>query len=234
MSIASNLEHIQQKILSATKAAGRDSTEVNVVAVSKRQSEATIRQAYDCGLRHFGENYVQEAVSKKQNLSLPKAYWHFIGHLQGNKVKDVVGEFEYIHSVDRRSLLQKIDRVAKDKGIQQKVFLQVNLAGEESKSGIEESLLESLFFEGVQLEGIKTCGLMIMPPFAKEAESSRPFFAKGKQLIQFLNSRLDAKALARFHISDLSMGTSQDFEVAIQEGATWIRIGSILLGEREK
>ncbi len=234
MSIANNLKSIQNRILSASQVVGRHPAEVNIVAVSKRQTEFTIQQAYDYGLRHFGENYVQEAISKKQSLSLPEAQWHFIGHLQSNKVKDVVGQFEYIHSVDRLSLLQKIDRVATDLGLQQKVFLQVNLAEEEGKSGIKESLLDSLFFEGVQLEGIKTCGLMIMPPFAKEAEASRPFFAKGKQLIQLLNSCLDKNALSTFHISDLSMGTSQDFEVAIQEGATWIRLGSILLGEREK
>ena len=146
MSIANNLEKINSRVQSAAGSVGREASEVNVVAVSKRQAEETIREAYDCGLRHFGENYIQEALAKKQSLSLPEAHWHFIGHLQSNKVKDVVGEFEYIHSVDRLSLAQKIDRVARDKGVRQKVFLQVNLAGEESKSGIDESLLESLFF----------------------------------------------------------------------------------------
>jgi pyridoxal phosphate enzyme (YggS family) len=231
MSVANNLKKIEDAIARTCKQAGRSPSEVHLIAVTKKQTLITMNEAYAAGLRHFGENYVQEAIEKQTQLAQSDLTWHLIGALQSNKIKDVVGRFEFIHSVDRWSLAEKIHHLAQQKSIRQKVFLQINFAGEDSKSGVSEGLAEELFFRMVQLEGLEICGLMIMPPFAEAAEESRPYFKKGQRFLDHLRSQSSVQG-GSLQLRDLSMGTSQDYEIAIQEGATWIRLGSTLLGER--
>lgn len=232
MSVAENLKNIEERIQRACKSVGRPRHDVKVLAVTKKQSQATMREAYEAGLRHFGENYVQEALEKIKSLTdLKNVTWHMIGALQSNKIKDVVGNFQYIHSVDRLSVAQKIDQVAKSRGLRQKILLQLNVAEEATKSGVHESQFEELFFHVVQLEGVELCGLMLMPPLQNEAEANRPYFKKGQSLFSKMKSQLSGHP-QQSSFCELSMGTSQDFEIAIQEGATWIRLGSTLLGER--
>ncbi|MCB0406619.1 MAG: YggS family pyridoxal phosphate-dependent enzyme [Bdellovibrionales bacterium] len=233
MSIKIHLEKIRHQISEACSKSGRAETSVNILAVSKMQSLETLMEACGAGLNTFGENYVQEALEKQKQFSEKKLHWHFIGHLQTNKVKSIAGKFDYIHSVDRVSLADKLNSAHQEIQKKQKIFIEVNLAGEKSKSGVRPDQLFDLFFHVVQLEALQTCGLMIMPPMTKKAEDSRPYFVQGRELLEKLNLLIDQEKLSAPKLTELSMGTSQDYLVAIEEGATWIRLGSVLLGERK-
>jgi PLP dependent protein len=200
---------------------------VQVLAVSKLQPVAKIRDLYKQGYRHFGENYPQELVKKKDELGDLKIHWHLIGHLQKNKVKMVIG-CELIHSVDSAALAEEISKRAAAAGVTQKILLQVNVADESSKEGFDKESLEREFKKIISLPNLSVCGLMTMPPFVDKAEDNRVFFKNLRQLLLNLKSQHSLGG----NFKELSMGTSQDFQVAIEEGATWVRLGTTLFGDR--
>lgn len=193
-----------------------------LIAVSKLQSIEKIRDAYKRGITQFGENYLQEVHPKMIQLSDLKIKWHMIGNIQKNKVKLVVGFFEYLHTVDSLELATKINALANEKKIIQKILIQVNLSKEVSKNGIDSSELEKLVNNISKLPNLKLEGLMTMPPLFSDSELSRPYFRNLKNLANSLN------------LPELSMGTSSDYKVALSEGATMIRVGSLLFGERPR
>jgi pyridoxal phosphate enzyme (YggS family) len=194
----------------------RNSKDVNVVAVSKLQSQDKIQEAYQWGQRDFGENYVQEAVEKIQSLQLGSARWHLIGPLQSNKINKIVGKFFLIHSVDSLKLAQELSEKSIRAHSKQKILCQINFANEASKSGFNESDFLKIWPELQQLQGIEIHGLMCMPPL----DNPEPFFAKAQSLCQELQ------------LPYLSMGTTSDWKLAIKYGSTHIRIGTALFGER--
>jgi hypothetical protein len=226
MEIAENIKRVRERIHKACQRAGRDPREVTLVAVTKTVAVASIREALEGGIRDFGENYVQEALPKISALG-PGTRWHFIGHLQRNKVKYVLGRFHLIHSLDRLSLAQEIQRRASPNE-PAKVLLQVNLSGESTKSGVPLEAVEELL-EGVcGLSRLRIVGLMTMPPFFSDPEMSRPFFRSLRELMERLRPQLPPP----HDLRELSMGMSQDFEVAIEEGATIVRLGTAIFGPR--
>ncbi|PIS11316.1 MAG: YggS family pyridoxal phosphate-dependent enzyme [Bdellovibrio sp. CG10_big_fil_rev_8_21_14_0_10_47_8] len=199
-----------------------------ILAVSKFQPAEKIRGLYQQGQRLFGENYVQEALEKQRALSDLQIQWHDIGRLQKNKVKLVLGHFSLIHSVDALELAQAIDQKAKQQNIQQAILLQLNLANEQSKGGFsEENLLDStaLLDTMAGLKNIEIHGLMTMPPLAEDPKQSRPYFQRLRKLKDQLQKRWPT-------LTELSMGTSSDYLVAAEEGATMVRLGTMLFGER--
>lgn len=223
-SIAENLDKVRARILAACKQAGRNPAEVRLVAVSKTHSIEKVREVFSHKQNIFGENYAQEAVPKQQTL--PEAEWHFIGALQSNKVKQIVGKFALIHSVDRESVLKEISKRASEQGFIQDILLEINLAAESSKSGVDWVAAEALYQTARQLPGVRVRGLMGMPP-AGPAESSRPYFRDLREKLSDWKRKFSDDALC-----ELSMGTSQDFAVAIEEGATLVRIGTDIFGQR--
>lgn len=196
-----------------------------VVAVSKLQPIEKMRELYAQGQRDFAENYVQEALPKIDVLSTLDIRWHFIGRLQRNKVKFVVGPFHLIHSVDSLSLAQEIHKSASEKGLRQRILLQINLSKEETKGGFDQDQLRKDFPLLKELSGLEIAGLMTMPPLFSDAEQTRPFFRELKKLRDDLQKSLPC-------CQELSMGTSADYQVAASEGATLVRLGTILFGER--
>lgn len=226
MELLSRIETVKQKVVQAALRVGRDPAEINMVTVTKYLDLQQTEQILNAGLEHIGENRIQVALPKWENLK-DRGTWHFIGHLQRKKVKDVVGKFTYLHSLDRFSLAQEIEKRAKAQNVSLKCFLQVNVSGEESKFGIHPKELEEFAMEVANLSHIEILGLMTMAPKTDHPEEVRPVFRELKALQQQLQKR-DLQGLSVPH---LSMGMSQDFEIAIEEGATWIRLGSVLVGE---
>lgn len=192
----------------------------HLLAVSKLQSPEKIHKLYSEGQRDFGENYMQEALRKIEQLKDLEIRWHLIGPIQKNKVKFLKKNFEFIHSLDSVELAQKISDKALEIGHQQKVFVQVNLSGETSKSGFSLAEFKTAWPLLSKLSGLKIVGLMTMPPLENEPENNREIFRELKKLGQGVN------------LNEFSMGTSHDYQVAIEEGATWIRLGTILFGDR--
>lgn len=190
------------------------------MAVSKGQSCEKIREIYYQGQFDFGENYVQELLTKKKELLDQKISWHFIGHLQRRKVKDIVGQVEYIHSLDSLELGQAINGQAEKLGIKQKCLIQVNIAEEKTKSGLPPSAIHSFLSGLASFKQLEIMGLMSLPPYFEDPEKVRPYFQYLRKLKEKLNLPL------------LSMGMSSDFQIAIEEGANIIRIGTALFGER--
>ncbi|MBC7458947.1 MAG: YggS family pyridoxal phosphate-dependent enzyme [Bdellovibrionaceae bacterium] len=194
----------------------------NILAVSKLQPLDKIEKLYAEGQTDFGENYVQEALGKIEHLKHLKIHWHLIGPIQSNKIKYLKDHFEFIHSVDSLKTAQIISTQAEKIRHIQKIFLQVNISNESSKSGFSiEQLLKDWTELGL-MKNIKVVGLMTMPPLQNEAEQNRPLFKTLKKLADQLQ------------LSELSMGTSHDYETALEEGATWVRLGTVLFGERTK
>lgn len=226
--IAANLERIRGKIAQAALKAGRDPESVRLVAVSKTKPAAAIAEAFNCGQLVFGENYVQELVAKEPELSR-EISWHFIGNLQSNKVRQIAGKVDLIHSVDRLSLAREIDRQWGLLGKVCDVLIQVNISREETKGGTSSEELLELVREASQLPHLHVVGLMTMPPFFDDPEGARPYFRKLRELAQ----ELAQAGLPGVEMRELSMGMSGDFEAAIEEGATLVRVGSALFGERE-
>ncbi|UYL10167.1 YggS family pyridoxal phosphate-dependent enzyme [Bdellovibrio sp. SKB1291214] len=201
-----------------------------ILAVSKLQPIDKIRGLYNQGQRKFGENYVQEALDKKDQLKdLTDIEWHLIGHLQKNKAKYVVGQFALIHSVDSLELAQTLNRQCESKKVTQRILIQVNLAGEDSKSGFDKSALMACWNELIELPHLTIDGFMTMPPLSETGEDVRPYFKELRELQQHLAKTTDS---ARHPLKMLSMGTSSDYKVAIQEGATLVRLGTVLFGAR--
>ena len=225
MSLAENLDLIRQRIRAACARVGRDEKSVTLLAVSKTHPPETIREAVDCGQLLFGENKIQEAKAKIP-LCPGKARWHFIGHLQSNKVRDAVEMFEMIQGVDSLAIAKEISKRAEQSAKTMPVLIEVNVAGEASKFGYAPEKLLAEFNELNVLPRIEVHGLMAIPPFTPVPEKARPYFQKLRQLKE------RAEAVLGAPLTHLSMGMSGDFEVAIEEGATLVRVGTALFGER--
>jgi hypothetical protein len=231
MSIAANVSLIQERIAAAARRSGRDLGEIALMAVSKTQSPERIREAYKAGQRLFGENRVQEFADKAAALSdLHGADLHMIGHLQTNKSAKAVELFHSVDSVDSLKLAQKLDAAARTLGRKLDVFVEINVGGEAAKSGVppDSSALEELLIAAPRLEALVFRGLMTVPPFTDDPEGARPYFRKLREL----RDAIAARKLPAGAMDQLSMGMSHDFEVAIEEGSTCVRIGTAIFGER--
>jgi len=227
VTIADRVEEIRIKIRNIAVAAGRDPNLVRLVAVSKTRPAADIIECLSTGQEVFGENYVQELVQKAAQVQSPLE-WHFIGHLQSNKVRSIAGMVTLIHSVDRLSLAEEISRQWGKLGTSCNILLQVNLSGEKTKSGTTEEGAIKLARDVSQLPNVKVKGLMTMPPFFDDPEEARPYFAELKRLSQ----QIEFEQIPNIEMKELSMGMSGDFEAAIQEGATLVRVGTAIFGTR--
>jgi hypothetical protein len=226
--IKENLDRIRQRIASAAIACGRDPLSVRLVAVSKTRTADDIRAAAKAGAFLFGENYVKEAVEKIAFLSDLDTSFHYIGHLQSNKAKVAVRMFDLIHSVDSVGLAMELDKQAKKSGKIQKILVQVNTGMEQSKSGVYNTDLEQVIQDISTLENITVRGLMTIPPFDADPETVRPFF----RALRLASERIKLLDLPSIRMDELSMGMTGDFETAIEEGATLVRIGTAIFGER--
>ncbi|MBS3756358.1 MAG: YggS family pyridoxal phosphate-dependent enzyme [Desulfobacterales bacterium] len=223
-----NIEQIHGRIQKAARAAGRDPDAVRLVAVTKTVEAERIREAAEAGLDCFGENYVQEAREKIEALADANVSWHFIGHLQSNKAKYAVGLFDLIHSVDSLKLAEEIDRQAAKRELVQNILVQVNVGRETQKSGIDEEAAAALVRDAAGLEHVRVNGLMTMPPFFDAPEKVQPYFRR----LAELRDEIAAQNIAGAEMKELSMGMTGDFEAAIAEGATLVRIGTAIFGER--
>ncbi|HRI04815.1 MAG TPA: YggS family pyridoxal phosphate-dependent enzyme [Pyrinomonadaceae bacterium] len=220
--LADNLNDIRQRIAEASVRAGRDPSEIKLVAVSKTHPASMLREAMAAGVTVFGENKVQEGEGKIIEIGRDAAEWHLIGHLQSNKARKAVQLFDVIHSLDSVELAARLERICIDEGrAELPVFVQVDLAGEETKSGVAESDLPELAAYLKTCKCLRFNGMMLLPPFFDEPEATRPFF-----------KRLRALRDEVIPGGELSMGMSHDFEVAIEEGATIVRVGTAIFGRR--
>jgi pyridoxal phosphate enzyme (YggS family) len=224
--VAAALERVRERIDAAAGRAGRDPEGITLVAVSKSHPPSVIREAIAAGQRDFGENRVQEAAAKYKELGT-EVRWHFVGRLQRNKVKDLVGWVDLIHSVDRPELAAEIGRRAMAAGAPQEVLAEVNVSGDPGRGGVVAGDLPPLLEAAATVEGIRVTGLMAMAPIVSSPEGARPYFRR--------LARLRDEAATRFPqlgIHHLSMGMSQDYEVAVEEGATLVRVGEAIFGRR--
>ena len=231
MSIAENIARIQQQIEAATQRAGRNPSEVSTMAVTKTVSPDRIREAYESGIRLFGENRVQEFAGKAQALAdLIGAEWYMIGHLQSNKSRTAAELFQGVDSVDSLRLLQRLNSAAEELGKKLPVLLEINIGGESAKSGVaaDSAEFEQILTSAPECEFVEMQGLMTVPPYSEDPEESRPFFRRMREL----RDQIAAQKLPAISVETLSMGMSHDFEVAIEEGSTCVRIGTAIFGER--
>jgi len=227
MSIKSNIEYIQKLKGRAAEISGRQEEDVLLVAVTKLHDANEINEAIDAGITDIGENKVQEIVDKYDDVKPVR--WHLIGHLQRNKVKYIIDKACMIHSLDSLALCDEVDKRAKDKNIIIPCLVQINISGEETKHGIKESeLTEFVKVVTEKNTNIKLKGLMGMAAFEEDKEKTRPYFQRMKELLVSVNS----KNINGLNLTELSMGMSNDFEVAIEEGSTMVRIGTTIFGER--
>jgi pyridoxal phosphate enzyme (YggS family) len=225
--IRRNLEEIKRRIRDAARVAGRDPAGIRLVAVTKTVGLERLQEAVAAGQTLFGENYVQEARGKIASLG-PGLAWHFIGHLQSNKAKASVELFDLIHSVDRKSLALALEQAAARQGKVQDILLQVNLAGEASKSGTAPETTQDLLGEISKMPHLRVLGLMTMPPWFDDPDRVRPYFRGLREL----RDQLRGLQLMKGNLPELSMGMTGDFEVAVSEGATLVRIGTAIFGQR--
>ena len=225
--IRENIESVEERISGACRRAGRDRSEVHLICVTKTKPEEMLREAYEAGKRDFGENKVQEIVRKKPALP-DDIRWHMIGHLQRNKVKQLIGQTVMIHSVDSFRLAEAISAEAVKAGIVIPVLIEVNMADEETKFGVSPGEALQLITDASELKGIKIEGLMTIAPYTEDPESNRPYFAGLRELAVDIGQ----KCIDNVSMGVLSMGMTGDFEVAIEEGATHIRVGTGIFGER--
>ena len=233
MSIADNVAAVRERIARAAARVGRDPDSITVMAVSKTVEPERIRQAYAAGIRVFGENRVQEFADKAGALAdLGEAKWHLIGHLQTNKAKKAAEQFHAIDSVDSLRLAEKLNQAAEQADKRLAVLIEIKVGEEESKSGIPADApeLEELLRGMEQLTHLQVRGLMTVPPFTEDPEGARPFF----RMLRDLSDSIARRKLPRIRMDVLSMGMSHDFEVAIEEGSTWVRVGTAIFGARPK
>lgn len=225
LTLQDRIAEVEERVARACAASNRDRNDVNVIAVTKYVSLEMVSSVLEAGLEHIAESRWQDAEHKWKALG-NKGTWHFIGHLQTNKVKDVIGKFQYIHSLDRISLAQELHKkaIATDQIVN--VFLQVNISGEDTKFGLSPESVPDFLREIASLDRVKVIGLMTMAPLEGDPELTRPVFRGLRELRDELNQL----ALTPEPITELSMGMSNDFEIAIQEGATWVRLGTVLVG----
>ncbi|MBW1739520.1 MAG: YggS family pyridoxal phosphate-dependent enzyme [Deltaproteobacteria bacterium] len=227
-SIQSRLKRVQDRIKTVALSSGRDPKTVKLVAVSKTVPLDPIRAAIKAGVTVLGENYVQEAREKIEALKGEKISWHFIGHLQSNKAKYAVKLFDLIHSVDSLKLARELNKRANALDKVQKILIQVNISAEATKSGIDTEGVVDLVRQIAPLENLAICGLMTMPPYFNAPDKVRPYF----RALRSLQVLIRDKAIPHVDMTELSMGMTGDFEVAIEEGATLVRIGTAIFGER--
>ena len=227
MYIKDNLASVENNISAACIRSGRNRDEVTLIAVSKTKPVEMIRECIDCGITVFGENKAQE-LRDKQAVITDELHWNFIGHLQRNKVKYLVGNVDLIHSVDSYKLALAINEEAKKKNVICNILIEVNVAQEESKFGVTVDATEDLIKEIAKLENVRIKGLMTIAPYVDNPEDNRPHFAKLRKLLVDINS----KNIDNIDMNVLSMGMTGDYEVAIEEGATMVRVGTGIFGER--
>lgn len=226
--IASNLADVRGRLQQAARTAGRDLASIRLVAVSKTFPPEAVRAAFAAGQMDFGENRVQEALQKIRETAELHTRWHLVGHLQSNKARKVVGPFAYVHSIDSVDLLRLVDRAAADAQAAPKLLIQVDLAGELTKHGAPETAIPALIEAAAELQAAELVGLMILPPFAEDPEEARPWFRRLREL----RDGLVAAGAPPERLRELSMGMSHDFHVAIEEGATMVRVGTAIFGTR--
>jgi len=226
--VSGRVRRIRDRIQKAALSCGRDPADIELVAASKTVSPNLIRAAMRAGVRIFGESYIQEAREKINAMGTEGVSWHFIGHLQTNKAKYAVHLFDLIHSVDDLKLAQELDKRAGAIGKIQKILIQVNISREESKSGVDTDHALGLVREISTFDHVNLCGLMTMPPYFNEPEKVRPYF----RALRTLQTMMMKQGGRNANIRALSMGMSGDFETAVEEGATLVRIGTAIFGER--
>ncbi len=226
--VKENLSEVQKRIRDACDRAGREESEVTLVAVSKTKPVEMIREAYKAGVRDFGENKVQEMMDKYDQLP-PDIRWHMIGHLQRNKVKYLIGKVHLIHSVDSLRLAEEISAQSVKREVDTDILIEVNIAGEESKFGISRDETLTLMEEIAKLPRIHIQGLMVIAPYVTDPENNRSYFRE----IRELSVDIARKKIDNIYVRILSMGMTGDYEVAIEEGATMVRVGTGIFGERE-
>ena len=227
LSIAENLERVREQIGQAAAKSGRAMDGIELVAISKTHDAEKVREAYEAGQHLFGESRVQEARVKIPEL--PSAIrWHFVGHLQKNKIRHALPLFEMIHSIDSVALAQDVNRVAEEEGLHPRVLLEVNLAGEGSKFGFHPNKLREEMESLLALPRLAIEGLMCIPPLATEADVSRKYFVRLRELRDAVEKEVQVK------LPELSMGMTSDYQVAIEEGATLVRVGTAIFGERTR
>src|SRR5437867_2484248 len=226
-SVAENLERVREQIARAAAKSGRSVDDVELVAITKTHPAEKVREAIEAGQTLFGESRIQEARGKIPELP-SNIRWHFVGHLQKNKVRHALPLFEIIHSVDSLALAEDINRIAQEEGLHPRVLLEVNVGGEGSKFGFAPEKLRAELESLLALPRLSILGLMCIPPIAEEAEASRKYFVQLREL----RDRLQTE----FHVdlAQLSMGMTQDFAIAVEEGATLVRVGTAIFGERSK
>jgi PLP dependent protein len=231
MSIAENIASLRERLAEAARRAGRRPEDIALMAVSKTHPPEHVREAYAAGLRLFGENRVQEFAGKAAALAdLPGAEWHMIGHLQTNKAGKAAELFRAVDSVDSLKLSEKLDAAARALGKKLSVLVEINVGGEAAKSGIapDSHPLEELLSAAPRFEALEFRGLMTVPPFTDDLEDARPYFCRLREL----RDAIAARRLPAVRVDILSMGMSHDFEVAIEEGSTCVRVGTAIFGER--
>jgi len=229
--LQTRIDEVRRKIAAAAQKSGRDPETITLVAVSKTHTASVVREAINLGLSDFGESRAQEAEDKIVAIGRSAARWHLIGHLQANKVRRAVKIFDVIHSLDSISLAQRLERACIESGREElQVLIQVDLAGEATKSGIAATELPALAKLVNSCSRLKLIGLMLVPPYFEDPEDVRPFFRRLKNL----RDELQAVGLLGQNSGELSMGMTHDFEVAIAAGATMLRVGTAIFGERER
>ncbi len=226
--VAASYQGIRDRICAAATRAGRDPRDVRLLAAAKSQSVQALKDAIAAGVALVGENYVQEAHEKKRQIE-SAIEWHMIGHLQRNKVKAAVDLFDVIETVDSLALARELDKEGKKRAKTVRVFIEVNLAGEESKTGIPKAQLSRLLEEIAKLDNLRVEGLMTVPPYREDVEEVRPFFRELREL----HEKVCERGIANIVPNELSMGMTHDFALAIEEGATIVRIGTALFGPRK-
>ena len=226
--ITANLNTVNARIAAAAAAAGRVTTDVRLVAVSKKFGPEHVEAAVAAGLQNLGENKVQEALQKQAATGAPRVNWHLIGHLQSNKARKAAEAFDWIHSVDSVDLLRRLDRAAADCGRSPHLLIQVDLADEATKHGAPEAEVRRILDAATTCRWVEVRGLMVLPPWSQNPEATRPYFRRLRQL----RDELRATGPDRSRLDQLSMGMSHDLEVAVEEGATMVRVGTALFGPR--
>ena len=228
--IAANISRIREKIREKASLSGRKATDIRLMAVTKTVEEARVRDALQAGIKLIGENYVQETARKKVLLEQRGSplEWHMVGRLQTNKAKYAVKLFDMIHSVDSLELARELDKRSKAMECVTKVLIEANTGGERTKSGVPLSQAQDLIIAAAALENISIEGLMTIPPWFPDPEKARPYFAALREL----KEKIEKADIPRVHMRELSMGMTDDYEVAVEEGATIIRIGRGIFGER--
>ena len=227
--IPARLARVREKIADAAGRSGRGPGDVRLIAVSKTHPIDAVHAAAAAGQLDFGENKVQEALQKMAQSSDTRLRWHLIGHLQSNKARKAAGVVHYLHTVDSADLLRKVDQAAASAGRTIEVLVQVDLALEDTKYGAPEAAVPAIFAEAANCAAARMAGLMLLPPLAENPEEARPWFVR----LRGIRDRLRDAGVPGEHLRELSMGMSHDFEVAIEEGATMVRVGTAIFGERD-